>query len=1281
MCGCIHQQDLSEIEGPPAIPPPKQVTSAEITAGTETKLRSYSPANVKAFVDTHGVSGIVEDDVYSSGWNADTTHSPSQNAVYDRIHLYDTDDDGDIDNIDGAVGGGDITGVGPAGTAAGDALTDGYATSGATLFVFEGTTVDTNEITIAMPSADPAADVTLTFPDQTGTMIVGPGAGLTDNTIPRVDGSTSHLLQASGITIDDSNNLASVGTISSGAITSTGTSTFGDAASPDAADGATLGSAAAEWSDLFLADGGVIYGQADQSNSITSSATDWTFALDVVITGSDLTLGAAGVKLTGDGDGAITLLGLGDGFDENLIINLDDTSNTAVISSTTGVTGLTLTSIGITTGAASDLSAGAVTLGTVAGTITDGTASWNTSTQALAGFSTITGTGAVTGATVTDGTITLAGDGTITGLAEGGLPNSTIVTADVKDNDLTASDLSATLTFADGDIIDLSGVTHTAATDEGFVLPNWANVVPTSDKKFLAADGSNLKLYNGGWVTIGASAAPTDATYLTLALDATLSAERVMTAGYALDFTDAGANGTLTIALDTTEVSADGTDTFSDGTQAAVAWTFDVVGTDTTLTGGNGVVGLSHPLYIGTDPADAGTIRLENAASIQFEASPAGTDVSALTVTSGEVVQIGASGASGVTITPSATLTGGIASIGAASDLSGGSVTLGTVVGTITMATATDVTYLDGTVDPADLADADFGFFTVASGVASIDDGTVAAADLADADFGDFTVSSGSATLDADVVAAAEMADADHGDVSWTSGVATVEDFTLTGDASVPDDLAIIFGTGSDWDVSYDELTDNRLEFVHAAGADADVYFDLNDNAADSTYTITNSDGTYEANLSVEGDITAGGSFTVTGDGSSYVTFSNNTSYAGSGYQIFPEGGQFKVVENGTEKILLDDTDSATPTGSTWDFSGVTNFLLPSAVADAANEMSISTGNQLKWHDGAKVVTIDTTVTNDNYVLKYDNATATFNLEADATGGTPSIDTVTDATADATIAFDAGEEMSWQYTGAYTTGTQFLVQQQTGNPTGGVLFEARAADSDTTPFKAGDGTNAWTVSTAGLLTNAGTATLNLAAASDLTVGGGQIDYDDMAGSGAISTSSTAATGVLTVTGVINTSVGLDAVGAVDMDYGSADVTDHTFITDGTGDAEIVLPDDSIGPAEMAAGVYDLGTSLEADTLTEGGVGVPNVNDNLSVFAATTSAQLYGVISNETGSATGTPLLVFNQAPQIDNIELGHATDTTIARSGAGTVTIEGNTVLTDTDIDITTRCVHIDIPL
>lgn len=57
----------------------------------------------------------------------------------------------------------------------------------------------------------------------------------------------------------------------------------------------------------------------------------------------------------------------------------------------------------------------------------------------------------------------------------------------------------------------------------------------------------------------------------------------------------------------------------------------------------------------GGDPADAGAIRLKNADKIVWEASPAGTDVEGISVDSSEIVQIGAAGASGVTITPALT--------------------------------------------------------------------------------------------------------------------------------------------------------------------------------------------------------------------------------------------------------------------------------------------------------------------------------------------------------------------------------------------------------------------------------------------------------------------------------------------------------------------------------------------------------------------------------------------------------------------------------------------------
>lgn len=63
---------------------------------------------------------------------------------------------------------------------------------------------------------------------------------------------------------------------------------------------------------------------------------------------------------------------------------------------------------------------------------------------------------------------------------------------------------------------------------------------------------------------------------------------------------------------------------------------------------------------------------------------------------------------------------------------------------------------------------------------------------------------------------------------------------------------------------------------------------------------------------------------------------------------------------------------------------------------------------------------------------------------------------------------------------------------------------------------------------------------------------------------------------------------------------------------------------------------------------------------LDEFAATTSAELASVISDETGSGA----LVFADAPQMGSIELGHASDTTLSRSAAGVLAVEGVVVPT-----------------
>jgi len=138
-----------------------------------------------------------------------------------------------------------------------------------------------------------------------------------------------------------------------------------------------------------------------------------------------------------------------------------------------------------------------------------------------------------------------------------------------------------------------------------------------------------------------------------------------------------------------------------------------------------------------------------------------------------------------------------------------------------------------------------------------------------------------------------------------------------------------------------------------------------------------------------------------------------------------------------------------------------------------------------------------------------------------------------------------------------------------------------------------------------------------------------------------------------------------------------------------GDVYVALADNEGGKeASVGTSWFVLNQNLTGVALTSG---------TLAQFASTTSSQLAGVISDETGSGalvfantptlispilgtptsgtltncTGLPIsgLVASTSASIGvgSIELGHASDTTIARSAAGAVTIEGVLIVTETN--------------
>jgi len=100
--------------------------------------------------------------------------------------------------------------------------------------------------------------------------------------------------------------------------------------------------------------GGMATTDIDTSSELATIVTDETGSTGTPLivfnqnpTIDDVTLGATGVKITDDGDGAITFLGLSAGADEDLTLNFDDTANEVGVSSSTGVTALNMGSIGL----------------------------------------------------------------------------------------------------------------------------------------------------------------------------------------------------------------------------------------------------------------------------------------------------------------------------------------------------------------------------------------------------------------------------------------------------------------------------------------------------------------------------------------------------------------------------------------------------------------------------------------------------------------------------------------------------------------------------------------------------------------------------------------------------------------------------------------------------------------------------------------------------------------------------------------------------------------------
>jgi len=151
----------------------------------------------------------------------------------------------------------------------------------------------------------------------------------------------------------------------------------------------------------------------------------------------------------------------------------------------------------------------------------------------------------------------------------------------------------------------------------------YANATPKWTRLLPGNNGDVLTLSGGipAW-TAPTVYAPSDASYITINAEGGLSAERSLLAGEGIDFTDGGANGTLTISGEDASSSNKGIASFDSG--------------DFLVT--NGHVELANEIINNTpDPENPGDILYASTASpLDWEILPVGNEGEVLEVSSGE---------------------------------------------------------------------------------------------------------------------------------------------------------------------------------------------------------------------------------------------------------------------------------------------------------------------------------------------------------------------------------------------------------------------------------------------------------------------------------------------------------------------------------------------------------------------------------------------------------------------------------------------------------------------
>lgn len=1014
----------------------------------------------------------------------------------------------------------------------------------------------------------------------------------------------------------------------------------------------------------------------------------------------------------------------------------------------------------------------------------------NEATGDLMNYNAGTGNWEVLAAGTVNYPLVSTGTGAVPGYAQltaAGIANNTITNSQIANNTIGTTQLAANLAFDDGDLIDLSRITPTGGVDEGLILPTYANVTPASDKPFITFDPSSnsLKVYKGGWVTIGASGnsgAPTDATYLTVSLDGTLSAERTLSAGLGIGASDGGVNGaayTLTFAP-----SELGNLTWGTGSAATQAWTFDGSGaTDPVLTAGDGYISVTtgelrestRRVYSvgGTDVAvgDGGTGKSSwtqygipyNDTTTSFSQIAIGAGGYYLTVNGGATGYTWAAPLTMDTITDGSSYQKvAAADVNASNHVDRFYDSDGTGYITVTgLSTGRAKTFADvnatvmesgqtygglifGTATP-DSA----GKIGYASNVVKYHDGTAARTLVAEG-----RATAGLIFGDADSIpdAAGEIAYNANGVQYYDTGLKTLANLegaqTITGVKRIADNTNLSFGTDADWSAYYDETTSDNLVFSTAkvgAADTASAMFKILVNSGAGT--LTNNQNVFEVmnnttslmKVDENGDLTIPGILTSGSTaGNSYISMGGNTggrAPTAASYEIYFDGGtDLSYSLNGTEKTVARLQDTQTFTGAKTFTGGVysgndttaasirlydgssnywtitspamsSNYTLTLPVDDGTNGQYLGTdgSGNLSWGNPSA-----TAHGSDTYVQFNDGGTA-FGSDA-GFRYTKTTDTLTlgETGAAGKVVLTNGTNTATVQQGSQSSPavitlpivTSTLSTTDTSETISGIKTFS-AADSFTAVNSAGGSANALTLSGTleafngsdtfrGLYlnyTNANhTSTSNTVALIDIAAITGDAEsnlYGLRIGNltGTTGSSGEVERGISIGTGwdygIYNSS--LTYLGAATTFAGGSE--DLTLTIGGSGNYAAFST--STGVDTLAFTSIALGSAIyQPESLSNGSAvlrsGQTNTN-TVKIQAYDTDGSFVDLI---TGTAGTTPTLTLAAAGGItisntvtfnSNIELGAGTDTTLSRSSAGKIAVEGVDIPTISSTDTLTN--------